>query len=54
MSLLLISELIIVLIFFIYIFDAILLNLSWIFGFSCAIIILGGLEIALSFILLNL
>lgn len=54
MSLLLISELIIILIFYIYIFNALLLNLNWIFGFSCIIIILGGLEVALSFILLNL
>jgi hypothetical protein len=54
MSLILTSELILILIFYIYAFNAVLLNLNWIFGFSFIIITLGGLEIALSFILLNL
>lgn len=54
MSLILTSEFIIILIFFIFVFNSILLNLNWILGFSFIIIILGGLEIALSFILLNL
>lgn len=54
LSLLLLSELILILIFYIFIFNAIILNLNWILGFSCIIIILGGLEIALSFLLLNL
>lgn len=54
MSLLLTSELLLILIFYIFIFNALLFNLHWIFGFSFIIIILGGLEIALSFLLLNL
>lgn len=54
MSLLLTSELILVLVFYIFVFNALLFNLNWIFGFSFIIIILGGLEIALSFLLLNL
>lgn len=54
MNLILTSELILILIFFTFIFNSIILNLNWIMGFSFIIIILGGLEIALSFILLNL
>lgn len=54
MSLLLTSELILVLLFYIFVFNALLFNLNWIFGFSFIVIILGGLEIALSFLLLNL
>jgi len=54
MNLLLISELILMLIFFIFIFNAILLNLNWLLSFGCVIIILGGLEIALSFLLINI
>lgn len=54
MSLILTSEFILILIFFVFVFNSILLNLNWILGFSFIIVILGGLEIALSFILLNL
>lgn len=54
MSLLLTVEFILLLIFYIYIFNALLFNLNWIFGFSFIIVIFGGLEIALSFLLLNL
>ena len=54
MGLLLTSELILILIFYIFIFNSLLFNLNWIFGFSFIIVILGGLEIALSFLLLNL
>lgn len=54
MSIILTSEFIIVLIFFIFLFNSIILNINWIFGFSFIIVILGGLEIALSFLLLNL
>ncbi len=48
------SEFIIILIFFIFIYSSIVFNLNWIFGFSFIIVILGGLEVALSFLLLNL
>lgn len=54
MSTILTTEFIIVLIFFIYLFNSIVFNIHWIFGFSFIIIILGGLEAALSFLLLNL
>lgn len=54
MSIILTSEFIIVLVFFLFMFNALLLNINWIFGFSFIIIILGGLEVALSFLLLNL
>ena len=54
MSLLLASELMLILIFYIFAFSALIFNLNWIFGFSFIIVILGGLEIALSFLLLNL
>ena len=54
MSFLLLSELMLILIFYIFTFNSLIFNLNWIFGFSFIIIILGGLEIALSFLLLNL
>lgn len=54
MNLLLISEFIIILLFYIYVFNALIFNLNWILGFSFIIVILGGLEIALSFLILNL
>ena len=54
MSLLLVIELLIIILFFIYIFSGLLFNLNWIFGFSFVIIILGGLEVSLIFLLLNL
>lgn len=54
MSTILTIEFITILIFFIYLFSGLLFNLNWIFGFSFIIIILGGLEVALSFLLLNL
>lgn len=54
MSTLLNIEFITILIFFVYIFSGSIFNLNWIFGFSFIILILGGLEIALSFLLLNL
>jgi len=54
MSLLLTSEFLILLLFYIYIFNALILNINWIFGFSFLFIILAGLEIALSFLILNL
>lgn len=54
LSLLLTVEFILLLVFYIYIFNAIINNLNWIFGFSFIIVIFGGLEIALSFLLLNL
>jgi len=47
-------EFITILIFFIFLFLSLTFNLNWIIGFSFIIIILGGLEIALSFLLLNL
>jgi hypothetical protein len=54
LNLLLNIELLVITIFYIYIFSAVLFNLQWILGFSFIIVILGGLEVALSFILLNL
>ena len=54
LSIILTSEFIIVLIFFIFLFNAIILNLNWIFGFIFIILILGGLEVSLGFLLLNL
>ena len=54
LNLLLNIELLVVTIFYIYIFSAVLFNLQWILGFSFIVVILGGLEVALSFILLNL
>jgi hypothetical protein len=54
MTTLLTSEFIVMLIFFLFVFNSVLLNINWILGFSFIIIILGGLEIALSFLLLNL
>lgn len=54
LSTILTSEFIIILIFFIFIFNCIILNINWIIGFSFIIVILAGLEIALSFLLLNL
>jgi len=53
-STLLVSELLIILICFVYFFAAIINNIIWVMGFSFIIVILGGLEIALSFLLLNL
>jgi hypothetical protein len=35
-------------------FNALILNLNWIFGFGFLFVILAGLEIALSFLILNL
>ena len=54
LNLLLNIELLVITIFYIYIFSAVLFNLQWILGFSFIVVILGGLEVALSFILLNL
>ncbi len=54
LNLILNIELLVITIFYIYIFTAILFNLHWLLGFSFIVIILGGLEVALSFILLNL
>ncbi len=54
MSTILNIEFITVLIFFIFIFNGSIFNLNWIFGFSFIILILGGLEVALSFLILNL
>lgn len=54
LSLLLNIELLVISLFYIFILTAVLFNLQWILGFSFIIIILGGLEVALSFILLNL
>jgi len=54
MSTILNIEFITILIFFIYIFSGSIFNLNWLFGFSFIILILAGLEIALTFLLLNL
>jgi hypothetical protein len=54
MSLILLCEFLIILCFYLYIFSAIIFSLNWIFGFSFIIIILGGLELALSFLILIL
>lgn len=54
MSLLLTSEFIIILIFYIFIFNSLLLNIQWLIGFSFIIVVLAGLEIALSFLILNI
>lgn len=54
LSLLLTVEFMLLLIFYVFIFNALISNLNWIFGFSFIIVIFGGLEIALSFLLLNL
>lgn len=54
LNLLLNIELLVITVFYIYVFSAVLFNLQWILGFSFIIVILGGLEVALSFILLNL
>lgn len=54
MSIILTSEFIIVLLFILYVFSSLVYNINWLIGFSFVILILGGLEIALSFLLLNL
>ena len=54
MNLILNSEILIIVLFLIYIFNALILNIHWILSFSFVIIILGGLEVALSFLLINL
>lgn len=54
MSLILNAEMLIITIFLIYLFTSLLFNINWVLSFSFIIIILGGLEIALSFLLLNL
>jgi len=54
MSVILTSEFIVVLIVCLFLFSGVIFNLSWMFGFSFIILILGGLEIALSFLILNL
>lgn len=54
LSLILSSEFVVVLLFLLYTLNGLIYNLNWIFGFSFLIIVLGGLEIALSFLLLNL
>ncbi len=54
LNLLLNIELLVITVFYIYLFTALLFNLQWMLGFSFIIIILGGLEVALSFILLNI
>lgn len=54
MNLILNSEILIIILFLIYVFNALLLNINWILSFSFIIVILGGLEIALGFLLLNL
>lgn len=54
MSIILTSEFIIILLVFLFLFNGVIFNLNWIFGFSFIILILGGLEIALSFLILNL
>jgi len=53
MSLILVSELIIVLLFFLFLFCGLIFNLNWLFGFSFLIVILGGLELALIFLFLS-
>lgn len=47
-------EFVTMLIFFIYLFSAVLVNAGLLFAFIFIMLILGGLEIALSFLLLNL
>lgn len=47
-------EFVTILIFFIYLFGALLLNANLLFAFIFVMLILAGLEIALSFLLLNL
>ena len=54
MSIILTSEFVIVLVVFLFLFSGLIFNLNWMFGFSFIILILGGLEIALSFLILNL
>lgn len=54
MSIILTSEFIIILVVFLFLFSGVIFNLNWMFGFSFIILILGGLEIALSFLILNL
>lgn len=54
LSLIILSEFNVVLIFFIYLFNGIVFNIYWLAGFSFLIIILGGLEMALSFMVLTL
>ena len=54
LSLILVVEFITILTFFLYLFSGLLFNLNWVFGFSFVIIVFGGLEAALSFLLLNL
>jgi hypothetical protein len=54
MSLILLCEFLIILSFYLYVFSAIIFSLNWIFGFSFIIVILGGLELALSFLILIL
>ncbi len=54
MSLLITSEFLVILIFYIFIFNSLLLNLQWLMGFSFIIVILAGLEIALGFLIINI
>jgi len=54
MSIILTSEFVVVLVVFLFLFSGLIFNLNWMFGFSFIILILGGLEIALSFLILNL
>jgi hypothetical protein len=54
MSLLLISEFIVIIIFYLYIFSSLIFSINWIFGFSFIILILSGLELALAFLILFL
>lgn len=54
MSLLLIAEFIVILLFYLFIFNSIIFSINWIFGFSFIILILSGLELALAFLILCL
>lgn len=54
MHLILSAELLLIMLFIIFLFNSLIFNINWILGFSFVILILGGLEIALSFLLLNL
>jgi hypothetical protein len=54
MSLLLIAEFVVIIIFYLFIFSGLIFNINWIFGFSFIILILSGLELALAFLILSL
>ena len=54
MGLLLIAEFIVIILFYLFIFNSLIFCINWIFGFSFVLLILSGLELALAFLILSL